>query len=247
MYSWKTIRTFCAVLLCLPLIHLVILISRDTAAMLNASPTAWQGEMDAYIEHDSQSILPASPVVVVGGRRVAIWPNLDLTVAPKPVLVRALGDATIDDIIYYHDRLIAHYQPRVVVLAISNSEFHLRANKSAEQVLTGLKTLIELDSQRTTPRLFYVILPVKTVLHRDDHVTIDETNKLILNWARAQRSVRIIDPNPVLASLDGDPDPAFFRADGVQLNESGYLRMDFLLRRQLGNDYPREYRGADPR
>ncbi len=241
MYSWRMIRTFCVALLCLPLIHLVILMSQDMAALLDSSPTTWQDEMETYVQLDAHSTLPANPVLVTGGRRVAIWPHLDRVVAPGTVLERPLGEATVKDIIFYHDRLISHYQPRVIVLAMDNSELQLRANNTPNQMLDNLKQLAELTSVRTTPRLFYIVLPVKTVFYSEDHATIEEASTLIKDWARGQRGIRVLDPNPELATATGLPDPAFFRTDGVQLNDAGYLRMSYLLRHQLSLDYPGEY------
>jgi lysophospholipase L1-like esterase len=98
MYSWKAIRTFCAVLILIPVVHLAFLVSRDTLSVLDASPDAWARELEVYVKQDMRKTLPESPVVVVGGRRVKLWRSLDTVLAPQPVLMRGLGDATLDDI-----------------------------------------------------------------------------------------------------------------------------------------------------
>ena len=100
MISWKTLRTLCLVLLSIPVVHLVYLISRDTVATLNNSPDAWAAEIDAYARQDRASQHPDKPIVVVGGRRVKLWPDLEELLAPRPVLMRGLGDATVDDLIH---------------------------------------------------------------------------------------------------------------------------------------------------
>ena len=55
MISWKTLRTFCLVLLLIPVIHLVYLVSRDTVATLDSSPDAWAAEIDAYARKDRRT------------------------------------------------------------------------------------------------------------------------------------------------------------------------------------------------
>jgi len=45
--------------------------------------------------------------------------------------------------------------------------------------------------------------------------------------------VIVLDSSDVLATRDGNADPRFFRNDGVNLNQAGYLRLSLLLRDQL--------------
>lgn len=241
MYSWKTIRTFCIVLLLLPLVHLMILLSWDTMAMLDNTPTVWQDEMEAFIAQDDDAILPDRPVEVIGGRRVSLWRDLAAATAPLPALRRPLGDATVKDLIYYRDRLVDYYRPRVLVLLPGNSEFHIRESNSASELVDAIQELARLEARHSEHRLLYVFPPLKTVLFPDDYGKIDEVSAQLTAWADTNPRLRILDPNPLLASADGSPNPAHFRADGVQLNEAGYLRLSLLLREQLRADYPEHY------
>lgn len=241
MLSWRTIRNCCAVLLMLPLVHLVILISRETLASLDSSPTAWQDEVDAYIHNDETVSLPEDPIVVIGGRRVALWRDLEAVTAPKPVLVRALGDATVDDLQYYHERLVSFYRPEVVVLVPGNSEFQVRDDKTARELVAAVQELAALDARHDARRLFYVITPIKTTLYTTDHNKIDAVGSQLRAWAQNHNNRRVLDANRYLATLEGDPDPAYFRSDGVQLNDAGYMRLGMLLREQLRADYPQDY------
>ena len=93
MYSWKTTRTFCAILLLLPIVHLAYIASRDVLATMNPSPHAWDHELAHYAKVDRANPLPDKPLVVVGGRRVKLWHGLTDLLAPMPVLMRGLGDA----------------------------------------------------------------------------------------------------------------------------------------------------------
>ena len=77
MYSWNTIRIACSVLLLLPIVHLAWLMSRDTMETLNTSPNAWAREVASFAAADAGMQLPASPMVVVGGQRVKLWPDLE--------------------------------------------------------------------------------------------------------------------------------------------------------------------------
>jgi hypothetical protein len=236
MYSWNTIRIVCSVMLLLPIVHLAWLMSRDTMETLNASPDAWAREVASYAAADAGMQLPASPLVVVGGQRVKLWPDLEDQLAPRPVLMRGLGDAIVDDITFNYTRLIGFYQPDTVVLLPGNSEFHIRDNKSAEELAAAIRTLADLDSSYRTTRRFYVFTPLKTLLHPQDDPTIDQTTQLLKAWAKTEKRVVILDANPLLSGPDGMPQGMYFRGDGVNLNEHGYLRLSVLLRAQVEAD-----------
>lgn len=233
MFSWTTIRAICLVLLLIPIVHLAYLVSQDTLASLDGSPDAWANEIDAYARQDRASQLPENPIVVVGGRRVKLWQGLEDSLSPRPVLMRGVGDVIVDDILFHHERLIGYYQPETVIFLPGNSEFHIRDNKTAEDLVEGVRKLVELDDVLNVTRHYYVITPLKTPLYPSDHKAIDEATVQLKEWAAGNPRVKILDANRVLQDHDGELRPAFFRADGVNLNEHGYLRLTSLVQQQV--------------
>ncbi len=55
-------------------------------------------------------------------------------------------------------------------------------------------------------------------------------------WAQGKERVTYLDANAILANGDGRPKPDYFRSDGVNLNDQGYLRLSLLLRSRLEQD-----------
>jgi hypothetical protein len=233
MYSWKAIRTICAVLLLIPIIHLAYVVSQEMLATLDASPEAWADEVRAYAEIDVAVEVPDTPILVVGGRRVKLWHGLGDLLSPKPVLMRPLGDATVNDITHYYSELVGYYQPSALVVLPGNSEFHIRDSKSAEELMTAIRELVELDESYEVPRLYRIFAPVKTPLNPEDYAKIDEATRLLEHWAMSKPQVDILDPNTLLAMSNGRPNPDFFRMDGVNLNDQGYVRLSLLLQARL--------------
>lgn len=229
MLSWRTIRAICLVLLLLPVVHVAYLISGDMVAALDPSPRAWQDEIDAYRRADLAGKLPRDPIVVVGGLRVRLWQGLEDLLAPRPVLMRGLGDAIIDDIIFNHAQLIAYYRPAAVVVLPGNSEFHIRDSKSAEELVAAMKKLVTVETAEGTRARFYLITPIKTPLHSSDYAKIDQVRDSLETWAGKNPDVTVLDANRMLQTADGKPNPGFFRGDGVNLNEHGYLRLSTLV------------------
>ena len=236
MISWKALRAVCMVLLLLPVVHLAFLMFRETLEALNDSPEAWTREVKLYAEADANTPLLEHPLVVVGGRRVKLWPDLPGLLAPRPVLMRGLGGAIIEDITFNYTSLIGFYRPDAVVLLPDNSEFHARDDKSAPELLAAVKDLADLDASYGVTRKFYVFAPVKTLHRPGDHATIEEATRLLEDWAAADDRVEVLDANRLFAGPDGAPREVYFRGDGVNLNEHGYLRLSVLLLSALEAD-----------
>jgi len=119
------------------------------------------------------------------------------------------------------------------VLLPGTGEFHIRDNKSAQELVTAIGKLVELDASYGVARQYYVFVPIKTPLYPEDYTKIDEVRRLLENWSQAQPRVTILDPNPLLAVKSGNPNPDFFHLDGVNLSDGGYLRLSLLLKDSL--------------
>lgn len=236
MHSWKTVQTVCAVLLLVPIIHLAYLVSREALANLDASPLVWSAEMEAYARADQLSTRLEKPLVVVGGQRVKLWRDLEDLLAPKPVLMRGLGNATIDDIIYHYDRLIGFYGADTLVVLPATSEFHIRDMKSADEFVDAIQTLEEMDAKLNATRHLYIFTPLKTPLYPQDNNKIDQATLMLKTWAENNARITILDANNLLSDSIGRAKPNYYRNDGVNLNEHGYLRLSIMLQGQVERD-----------
>lgn len=242
MYSWKTVRNACILLLLLPPLHMALLLLRDTLGILDSTPERWSRELDRYEELDRRSHLPSDPLLLVGGRRATMWRDLEGMLSPMPVLNRGLARATIDDIQARYERLVGFYQPRALVVVAGISEFHLRDNKSAGEFVSAVQALAALDLNHRPGGRLYLVAPVKAPQYPEDDGRIDTIVRELTHWAAGLDRVVLLDPNPLLTDAEGGADPRYFRPDGINLNEHGYLRLSVLLRMRLEQDYPEVFR-----
>lgn len=233
MLSWNTTRTLCAVLLIIPILHLAFLVSRDTLATLDSAPATWEPEIARLQAIDNGKSLPEKPIVVIGGRRVSLWQGLEGWLSPFPVLMRGIGDATVTDLLHYHERLISYYRPRAVILLPDVSEFHIRDNKSGAELASAIKDLVDANLSGGSQVTFYILPPLVTPRFHSDKLRIQTTTDLLSKWADETPQVTFVNANPVLTDGKGNPISMFYRADGVHLNNSGYQRLAAMLRQQV--------------
>ncbi len=239
MYSWTTIRNFFLALLLIPVGHFAWLASQDALRITQNTPAAWEDELQAYARADQRATLPNLPVLVVGGRQVTLWQGLPELLAPRPVLMRGLGSAIVEDIKYHYDRLIGFYRPSTVVLLPGSSEFHLRDHKNAALLKEAIEALEAKDARLREKGRFIVFVPIKSPYFPEDFATIDEAAALLRSWAWERPRVTVLDPNPLLQDLAGKPSGRYFRPNGILLNSAGYTRLGLMLKNTLE-------RGAGP-
>lgn len=233
MIPWNTLRTVAAVLILLPLVHLALLLSRDTLALLSHTPEVWANEVAAYADADNRSALPEAPVVVVGGRWVRHWTQLPDFLAPRPVLMRGLGQATVDDLRFHHDRLIAHYQPSAVVILPGMSDFHLRDSKSPEELADAVLLLVREIHAAVPEATVHVIPPLHSPLYASHQATLHAARELLEQALAPLPRAQVLDTGSWLQEASGDADPRYYHSDGITLNELGYLRLCVLVESAL--------------
>ena len=233
MLSWPLIRNICLALLLLPLAHFAWVVGSEHARRQAPGPEVWQAEVDAYTREAQTLSLPADPVLVAGGRQVKLWAGLDRLLAPRPVLMRGLGDATVDDLIYHYSDLIGYYRPESLILLVGNSEFQQRDDKEPTELLQAVQQFAAIDREHRPSGQLYLIGPVKTPFYPEDHRRIAQANTLLAAWAAGEPGVSYLDPAPVLEDAEGEPDGSYFRPGGQYLNRQGYLRLGVLLRAAL--------------
>ncbi len=234
MFSWKTIRTLCTVLLLLPLFHFVYLLRDDLRTMETPGPAVWKNDLNQHLHADEISSLPESPFLFIGGRGIQLWPALEKDLAPQPVLRRDLGSATIADLNFYYSRLVDHYRPAALVLLPGLSEFRLRAHHTPEQVLADLAVLVERSQSQAPDRALYLFTPMPTLRFPENNASMAQTGNLMKAWGDRLDGVQILDSWSLLTDDKGRPRSRYFRPDGIFLNEEGYAQLTAALQSAMG-------------
>jgi hypothetical protein len=234
MYEWKTLRTIAVVLIALPLLHLLYAVSKGAANYLEPGPEVWADSLQRIIDSDMQATLPDRPVLVVGGQRVRLWRELPDRLAPRATLLRPLGDATIDDIAFYYDRLIGHYRPDTLVIVPGYAELHLRDSKSPEAFVESARRLLRLDTDYGVTRRRVLLAPILMPLHPEDNHRIEAMAAGTKALEQELPDLLVLDPNTILTRADGRPNPDYYLSDGINLNNEGYARVTLMLEQALG-------------
>src|SRR4051812_44718070 len=104
----------------------VLLLSVGAGALSAQSPSAvaapvldparFEPEVRAFEATDRANPPPRGGVVFVGSSSIKNWTDIAADFPGLPVLNRGFGGSTMADVVYYADRAVLPYRPRMIVL-----------------------------------------------------------------------------------------------------------------------------------
>ena len=192
---------------------------------------------DKYIKalHERAAVEPSEcDVLFFGSSSIRRWKSLKEDFAPLTVVNRGYGGATLRDLHYYYDTVMAHYKPKAFVFYCDND---LKPNSKTNITVGELFDLIRLLFNRIEadyPGVPIYFLAMKHCQHREairDRQAV--YNSLMREYAEISDQVIYVDTCTPLLTEDGKIDASKFVDDKIHLNEKGYADWVKILRPML--------------
>jgi len=185
-----------------------------------AAPEFWAKEIDGLTATDATNPPPHGAVVFVGSSSIRLWTTLGQDFPGIPTINRGFGGSELADSVFYADRIVIPYQPRLVVLFAGTND--LKNGKSPEAVLADFKAFrAKLHAALPDTRLIYLSItfaPSRAHLHEK----MRETNRLIAADISTDPRCTYVDINTPMLGSDGLIPTSLFVEDQLHLNHEGY-------------------------
>lgn len=180
----------------------------------------WEKEIIAFEEADKKEASPADAVLFVGSSSIKYWPNLASDFPEVPVIQRGFGGSTIVDSVYYADRIVVPYRPRVVVFYSGGNDI----NRGLEptQVLEAYRAFDEkILKELPETHVIYISLN-PTIKRAEQDGKVRESNRLLQEYLKDRKDRTFIDSYSLMVGQDGKARPGYMYKDGLHLGEEGY-------------------------
>jgi lysophospholipase L1-like esterase len=187
----------------------------------------WEPNIAKFEKQDETAPPAKGGIVFVGSSSIVGW-KLDQAFPELPTINRGFGGSQLADSVYYADRVVTKYEPKIVVLYAGDND--LKAGKKPEQIAADFGEFVERVHAKL-PKTKIIYVAVKPSIARWNLIEqVRATNKLIVD-ACANDAERLVflDIQPLMYAANGEPDPALFVADGLHLSAEGYARWNKLL------------------
>ena len=197
-----------------------------------SSSAKWENEIAAFEAADKQSAPPQGAVLFVGSSTIRLWKSLADDFAGYTVINRGFGGSELADSVYYADRIVIPYKPRMIVLFAGTND--LNAGKTPEQVFSDYQAFVtKVRAALPDVRIAYLsIAPCPSRWSQADKQM--QTNHLIRDYASAGKNLDYIEVWNQLLGPDGQPRKDLYLADGLHPNAEGYKIRAEAIRSILG-------------
>jgi lysophospholipase L1-like esterase len=184
------------------------------------SPLRFEDEIKAMEESDQKSFPAPGGILFVGSSSIRLWKSLAEDFPNLPVLNRGFGGALIGEVLYYSERIILPYQPRLIVLYIGGND--VAQGIPPEKILATFRTLTDkIHARLPQTRLLYIsINPSIARWHLDAQNR--QTDERIGSYIARSDWIGFINARPKMLGANGQPRPDLWISDNLHLNETGY-------------------------
>jgi lysophospholipase L1-like esterase len=195
----------------------------------NAAPTPdvnaaharqFEGEIAAFEAADKTNPPPQHAILFIGSSSIAKWKTLASDFPQYKVINRGFGGSHLSDSVYYFDRIVSPYKPRIIVLFAGSND--INSGKTPGQVFDDFKAFVQ-KVRLALPQTRVAYISISTVPSRKTQVEqVKQANQLISGFIAQDNRLRFIDVFSAMLGPDGKPMPDIFVSDNLHLNAKGY-------------------------
>lgn len=180
----------------------------------------WGADIRRFEEADRESPPPQGAALFIGSSSIRFWSTLARDFPNTAVINRGFGGCQMDDVLYFADRILIPYRPRIVVVYAGDND--LNGGLTPEQVAANFRSLVKTveDALPRTKIAFLAIKPSPSRWHLA--AAVRRTNALVQEMTTTDPNLRFIDVFTPMLGKDGTPRPELFLEDRLHLNAAGY-------------------------
>lgn len=173
-------------------------------------------------------------VMFFGSSSIRLWKSLKEDFAPLTVVNRGYGGATLRDLHYNYNTVMAHYKPKAFVFYCDND---LRTKPEVNITVGELFDLVRLLFKRIEADYPDVPIYFLAMKHCQRREAIRDRqanyNALMREYTEISDQVIYVDTCTPLLTEDGEIDASKFTDDKIHLNAKGYADWVKILRPML--------------
>ena len=185
-----------------------------------------------YEAQDKTTPPPKNAILLAGDSQFFRWSTFHEDLKGYTVINRGIDSLQMSDLLFFTDRLVLAYKPRLIVLHIAGNDVHNK--RKAAEILADYKSFVTKvrDKLPDVPIIFSSITPGPA--RWDEAPQRVETNKLIQDYCATQKNMHFLDLWSAMLTSDGKPREDIWVQDRVHPNHEGYLIRTRLMLPLLG-------------
>jgi len=190
----------------------------------------FESEIKAFETADQNQPPPPDAILFTGSSTIRLWKTLAKDFPDYKVLNRGFGGCDIADCIYYADRIIIPYKPKLIILRAGGND--IAAGKTPEQVRDDFRAFVE-KVRAKLPKVRIAYMTINATPSRIKNVAREKkANQLIKEYIDKGENLDYIDTYDATQDAAGKPRKNLFIKDQLHFNAEGYKILAKIV-----NDY----------
>jgi lysophospholipase L1-like esterase len=205
---------------------------RSAAAQQTPGGNRFENNVRAYEAADRTTPPPQGAILLAGDSQFYRWKTLPEDLPDYTVVNRGIDSFQTSDLVYFADRIVIPYKPRLIVLHVGGNDVH--NGRTPEQILADFTTFVAKvrAALPAVPIAFSSITPGPG--RWDEAPQRKQANLTIKNYIATQENLMFIDLWDAMLTPDGQPREDIWVADRIHPNQEGYRIRVRIMRPMLG-------------
>jgi lysophospholipase L1-like esterase len=200
----------------------------------------WESSIRKFEAEDRVHPPKVGAILFVGSSSIRFWNTLARDMEPLDAINRGFGGSQIAHVNQFADRIVLPYRPRAVVLYAGDNDLSWPWSKSPQIVLNDFKRFVTIVHGGLPETWIYYISIKPSPARWSNWATVQQTNRMIAEFASGQERVQFIDVTPPMLDTHGKVRGDLFRWDGLHLNSRGYALWTSIIKPIILERFPVE-------
>lgn len=203
---------------------------QPTQGAVAPTPAAprFASDIQAFLDADKATPPPTDAILFVGSSIFRLWNSLVEQMAPLPVFNRAFGGSRTDEVLFYMDRIVLPYRPRIIVYYCGSND--VNANRTAEDIAGNVKAFARRVHEALPRTTIYFVSVNRAPQKRDRWDVVDGVNRAMQAYAETAPNLEFIDVNPALFDGRGEPRLDLYVPDRLHLTPAAYEAFTAIIK-----------------
>lgn len=186
----------------------------------SAAPETWKADIDRFTAADATHPPASQAVLFIGSSTIRKWTSLAKDFPNVPVINRGFGGSELSDSVFYADRIVIPYQPRLVVVYAGDND--LARGKTPEGVHADFRAFCA-KIHAALPQTRILFVAIKPSPSREKlKGKVVAANALIAADCRKDKRLGYADVYTPMLDAKGGMRPELFVQDMLHMNDAGY-------------------------
>ncbi len=204
------------------------------ALMAPAQAAKHPFEKDIQAFEAADRVNPPAPgaILFVGDSQFTRWKALPQDLPGYRIVRRGFGGSRMSDLLYYTDRVVLPYRPRLIVVNEGGNDIH--SGRTPEAVLADVKAFVDRvrAAMPDVPIVFDGL--TSSPARAAESIPRLRYNAILKAYLAGGKKLGYVDLYAAFLDPSGKPDARLFGPDGLHCNAAGYAVRVRIMRPFLG-------------